>query len=411
MPLKPDSDHTLIIGASHAGSQAAVSLRQAGYEGRITLLGDETIAPYHRPPLSKDYLSGARTEDDILLRPADSYAAAGIDLRLGVRAGSIDRKSRRVSTTGGEDLLYDNLVLATGARVRQLPIDGADLPNVFYLRDASDVDAIRARIAPGERAVIIGGGYIGLETAASLRKRGMAVTLLEAQPRILARVTSEAMSDFYRRVHTEEGVEIVEDCMASSIAQSGDGLVVETSCGRRYDAHMVVIGIGVIPNTELAEFAGLDIADGISVNSYCQTSDPHIYAIGDVSWHHSPLYDRHLRLESVPNATEQAKTVAAHITGKPKPYDALPWFWSDQFDLKLQIAGLSDGYDELVVRGDLANARSGAAYYFAGDRLLAVDAVNAPRDFMTAKMALSKGKTMDKAALADPDCNLKTAIR
>lgn len=404
--------HTLIIGASHAGAQAAVSLRQAGYTGRITLLGEESVPPYHRPPLSKDYLSGDRDEEDILLRPADSYAAAQIDLRLGLRAGAIDRREKSVQTTQGEHILYDNLILATGARVRHLPIPGADLPNVFYLRDSRHVDAIRARVKAGERAVIIGGGYIGLETAASLRQRGMEVTLLEAQPRILQRVTSPTMSDFCRRVHTEEGVEIVEDCLAATIIQNGDHLTVNTSCNRTYEAHMVVIGIGVIPNTELAEFAGLDIADGIAVNQYCQTSDLDIYAIGDVSWHHNPIYDRHVRIESVPNATEQAKTVASHITGQPRPYDALPWFWSDQFDLKLQIAGLSDGYDDIVLRGDLANTRSGAAYYFANDRLLAVDAVNAPRDFMMAKMALSKGRTLDKDVLMScDDAGLKAALR
>lgn len=403
--------HTLIIGASHAGAQAAVSLRQAGYSGRITLLGEETVAPYHRPPLSKDYLSGDRGESDILLRPAESYAASDIELRLGVRAGAIDRSAKTVQTHDGAHMLYDTLILATGARVRRLPIPGAESHHVFYLRDSRDVDAIRARVAPGRRAVIIGGGYIGLETAASLRKRGMDVTLLEAQPRILARVTSETMSDFYRRVHTEEGVEIVEDCFASAIVENGEALTVNTACGRRYDAHMVIIGIGVIPNTELAEFAGLEIADGISVNDFCQTSDPHIYAIGDVSWHYNPLYGRHLRLESVPNATDQAKIAAAHITGNPKPYNALPWFWSDQFDLKLQIAGLSDGYNDMVVRGNLGAGRSGAAYYFADDRLLAVDAVNAPRDFMTAKMAISKGKTLDKAKLASAtDAELKACI-
>lgn len=404
--------HTLIIGASHAGAQAAVSLRQSGYSGRITLLGEEKVPPYHRPPLSKDYLSGERDEDDILLRPADSYATAHIELRLGVRAGAIDRDEKTVQTTDGDHIAYDHLVLATGARVRHLPIPGTELPHVFYLRDSTHVDAIRAAVSPGRRAVIIGGGYIGLETAASLRKRGMDVTLLEAQPRILQRVTSPTMSDFYRRVHTEEGVEIVEDCLAASIAQNGDQLTVNTSCERTYEAHMVVIGIGVIPNTELAEFAGLEIADGIAVNDFCQTSDPDIYAIGDVSWHHNPLYDRHMRLESVPNATEQAKIVAAHIMGQPKPYDALPWFWSDQFDLKLQIAGLSDGYDDLVLRGDPDGSRSFAAYYFKGDRLLAVDAVNAPRDFMIARMALSKGRTLDKTILADcDDAALKTALR
>lgn len=403
-------NHTLIIGASHAGAQAAVSLRQAGYKGRITLLGEETVAPYHRPPLSKDYLSGERAEADILLRPEESYAAAQIDLRLGIRAGAIDRAAKTVQTTQGDHIAYDHLVLATGARVRHLRISGADLPHVLYLRDTKDVDAIRARVEPGQRAVIIGGGYIGLETAASLRKRGMAVTLLEAQPRILQRVTSEQMSDFYRRVHTEEGVEIIEDCLASEITQADNGLHVHTSCGRKFDAHLVVIGIGVIPNTELAEFSGLEIGDGIEVNGFCQTSDPDIYAIGDVSHHYNPLYERHVRLESVPNATEQAKVVASHIIGKPKPYSALPWFWSDQFDLKLQIAGLSEGYDNIVVRGDPVGTRSFAAYYFKGDRLLAVDAVNAPRDFMTARMVLSKGRTLDKAKLTGSDADLKSAI-
>lgn len=402
-------NHTLIIGASHAGAQAAVSLRQAGYEGRVTLLGEETTAPYHRPPLSKDYLSGERSAADILLRPEESYAAAQIELRLGVRAGAIDRPAKTVQTTDGEHIAYDHLVLATGARVRHLRMPGADGPHVHYLRDTNDVDAIRARVTPGKRAVIIGGGYIGLETAASLRKRGMEVALLEAQPRILQRVTSERMSDFYRRVHTEEGVEIIEDCLAARIEPADNGLHVHTSCGRQFEAHLVVIGIGVIPNTELAEFAGLTIGDGIEVNGFCQTSDPDIYAIGDVSHHYNPIYDRHVRLESVPNATEQAKVVAAHITGKPKPYNSLPWFWSDQFDLKLQIAGLSDGYDDIIIRGDPDGSRSFAAYYFKGERLLAVDAVNAPRDFMTARMALSKGKMLDKTKLTGSDTDLKTA--
>lgn len=402
--------HTLIIGASHAGAQAAVSLRQAGYAGQITLLGEESVPPYHRPPLSKDYLSGNKAQTEILLRPAQSYADADITLRLGLRAGAIDRSAKTVQTTEGEHIAYDTLVLATGARVRHLPVPGVDLPHVHYLRDTRDVDAIRARVAPGLRAVIIGGGYIGLETAASLRKRGMEVTLLEAQPRILQRVTSVRMSDFYRRVHSEEGVEIIEDCLAAKMDASDDGVRVHTSCGRVFEAHLVVIGIGVIPNTELAEFAGLEIGDGIEVNGFCQTSDPSIYAIGDVSHHYNPLYERHIRLESVPNATEQAKVVAAHITGHPKPYNALPWFWSDQFDLKLQIAGLSDGFDDMVVRGDPEGSRSFAAYYFKGDRLLAVDAVNAPRDFMTARMTLSKGRTLDKSKLQGSDADLKAAI-
>ena len=404
------SEHVIIVGASHAGAGAASALRQMGFGGDITLIGEESVAPYHRPPLSKAYLSGETDRDALLLRPEASYAQAGIALRLGERVGAIGLEDRTVQLESGERLGWDRLVLATGARVRRLPVPGADLPGVHYLRDTADVDAIRAQVAPGRPAVIIGGGYIGLETAASLTKLGMEVTLLEAQDRILQRVTSEVMSDFYRSVHAAEGVRILEGCIASEIQESGDGLLVETSCGQSLAAHLVVIGIGVIPNGELAAFAGLEVGNGIVVNEFCQTSHPDVFAIGDVAQQRSVLYGRDVRIESVPDATEQAKTVARFITGTPTAHDALPWFWSDQFDLKLQIAGLSDGHDAVVLRGDPAS-RSFAAWYFAGDRLLAVDAVNAPRDFMTARMALGKGKTVDKAVLADPQAELKSALR
>jgi len=400
----------VIIGASHAGTETAVALRKLGHAGCVTLISDEPHPPYHRPPLSKDYLSGAKTLDDILLRPLEAYAGADIDMKLGVRAESIDRDKQTVQLSDGDALPYDTLVLATGARVRKLPIPGADLPGVFYLRDASDVSAIRDAVAKGGRAVIIGGGYIGLETAASLRQRGMDVVLLEAMERILARVTAPLMSDVYRRVHTEEGVVIHEGCMASAIHQDGQALRVEVADGRSFATDMVIIGIGVIPNMELAEAAGLVTGNGIEVDEFCRTSDPDIYAVGDVTWHENPLYGRHLRLESVPNATEQAKVAALSITGSPKPYVVLPWFWSDQFDLKLQIAGLSEGYDDIVLRGD-AGSRTLAAYYFTGERLLAVDAVNAPRDFMVGKMALTKGMTLDKAGLAVADADLKSLMR
>jgi 3-phenylpropionate/trans-cinnamate dioxygenase ferredoxin reductase subunit len=405
------SDPIIIIGASHAGAGAASALRQMGYAGAITLIGEEDVAPYHRPPLSKAYLSGEMDRAALLLRPAESYAAHDIDLRLGTRVGAIHLDDKTVQLGGGERLSWSQLILATGARVRSLPIPGADREGVFYLRDSRHVEAIRGRIEAGGRAVIIGGGYIGLETAASLTKLGMEVTLLEAQERILQRVTSPVMSDFYRQVHGQAGVTILEGCLASEIAHSGDTpLLVKTSCGQSHAADLVIIGIGVIPNTELAEFAGLTISNGIQVNEFCQTSHPDVFAIGDVAAQYSPLYDRQVRIESVPDATEQAKTVARFITGDPKPHDTLPWFWSDQFDLKLQIAGLSQGYDDLVLRGNQAE-HSFAAYYFEGERLLAVDAVNAPRDFMMAKMALSKGKTLDKTILADPEAPLKTALK
>ena len=402
--------HCVIIGASHAGAQLCVSLRQGGWEGSITVIGDEADLPYHRPPLSKDFLSGDKAIDEILLRPASVYENANVQMKLGTRVGAIDRKAKTVLTDDGETLAYDKLVLATGARVRHLPVPGAELGGVFYLRDTNDVRAIKSGVTAGKQAVIIGGGYIGLETAASLRKQGIEVTVLEAMPRILQRVTAPELSTFYKRVHLEEGVNILESVMASEIKSSGEKLSVVTSCEQSFDADMVIIGIGVIPNIELAQMAGLDIGNGIEVNSFCQTSDPDIYAAGDVTWHFNPIYERHIRLESVPNATEQAKAVALHINEKPKPYNSLPWFWSDQFDLKLQIAGLSEGYDDIVIRGDIEGSRSFAAFYFKGDKILAVDAVNAPREFMFTKMALTKGQSLDKAILADVDADLKSAV-
>ena len=397
----------VIVGASHAAAQTSVSLRQAGWQGGITIIGDEPVLPYHRPPLSKDFLSGKKTIEDILIRPAESYKAADIETKLGVRVGAINCTAKTVLTDAGETISYDKLVLTTGARVRRLAVPGEDLNNVFYLRDTADVLAIKAKSETARSAVIVGGGYIGLETAASLRQQGLEVTVLEAMPRILQRVTAEQMSEFFKRIHAEEGVKILENVVASKIVESGDALIVKTADKQNLSADMVIIGIGVIPNIELAEAAGLEIGNGIKVNEYCQTSDQDVYAAGDVTWHYNPIYSTHVRLESVPNATEQGKTIAAHITGSPKPYSSLPWFWSDQFDIKLQIAGLSTGYDDVIIRGDINKGRSFAAYYFKGDTFIAVDAVNAPRDFMFGKMSLTKGVNLDKEKLADLDVNLK----
>ncbi|MEP1230743.1 MAG: FAD-dependent oxidoreductase [Litorimonas sp.] len=404
------SDACLIIGASHAAAQACVSLRQGGWDGDIIVIGDEPDLPYHRPPLSKDFLSGQKDIEDILIRPSKVYETANITLKLNTTVVSIDSQEKTAVTDKGEKIPYAKLILTTGARVRRLPVPGQDFLNVFYLRDTQDVLAIKAQVKIGKQAVIIGGGYIGLETAASLRKQGMEVTVLEAMPRILQRVTAPELSAFYKRVHTEEGVKILENVGAAEIAKDKNGLIVKTADEQSLQADMVIIGIGVIPNTELAGQAGLVVGNGIEVNEFCQTSHPDIYAAGDVTWHYNITYDRHIRLESVPNATEQAKTCAAHINGQAKPYNSLPWFWSDQFDLKLQIAGLSEGYDDIVIRGDIEGSRSFAAYYFAGNKLLAVDAVNAPRDFMMTRMALSKGKNLDKAILRDSDAELKSAI-
>ena len=406
-----NTETCIVVGASHAAAQFVISLRQGGFAGQITMIGDEPDLPYHRPPLSKDFLSGSKSLEDILLRPENVYDKAEVELKLGVKVTSIDRGAKTVTTDSDEAIGYTKLVLATGARVRKLPVPGADLDGVFYLRDARDVLAIKANVSAGKSAVIIGGGYIGLETAASLRKQGMNVSVLEAMPRILQRVTAPDLSMFYKRIHMEEGVQIYESVGASEIQKTANGLRVLTGGTENFDADMVIIGIGVIPNTELAEAAGLKVGNGIEVDEYSRTNDPDIYAIGDVTWHYNPIYDRHIRLESVPNATEQAKIAALSINESPKPYNSLPWFWSDQYDLKLQIAGLSQGYDSIVIRGDIHGSRSFAAFYFKGDALLAVDAVNRPREFMMTRQVLTKGQTLDKAILKNEDAELKSAIK
>lgn len=417
------TDRIVIVGASHAAAQMCVSLLQGGWTGGIDLVSDEPHLPYHRPPLSKAYMSGEQAIEDILIRPATAYEEMEVTLHLGCRAEAIDRDEKTIALGDGRSLAYTKLVLATGARVRPLPVPGADRPNVLYLRDQADALAIRQQVAAGaSRAIIIGGGYIGLEVAASLRKSGLNVTVLEAMERILQRVTIPDMSAFYRRVHGEEGVTILEGASATAIQPAGDALAVETDEGAHI-ADMVIVGIGVVPNSELAQGAGLTVGEvaqgesGIRVNAQAQTNDPDIYAIGDVAWHYSPIYDRHMRVESVPNATEMAKTAAAHILhvtdgkeGQAKAYGALPWFWSDQYDLKLQIAGLSAGATDHVVRGSLEEGRSVAVFHFDHDRLLAVDAVNRPREFMFAKMMIPKGVRLDKKKLADETVDLKACV-
>ncbi|PHR62225.1 MAG: pyridine nucleotide-disulfide oxidoreductase [Robiginitomaculum sp.] len=410
MSSETQSENIIIVGASHAASQVSISLRQGGFVGNITMIGDEEHVPYHHPPLSKEFLSGNKTIEDILIRPQSVYAKANVKLKLSTRVEAIERATKTVLTDNGETLPYDKLILTTGARVRHLKIPGEKLENVFYLRNSEDVLGIKAKISDSKKAVIIGGGYIGLETAASLRKQGLEVIIIEAMPRILQRVTAPELSTFYKRIHIEEGVRIIEGVMASAIHEDGTELKVQTVCGQEFLADFVVIGIGVIPNLELAADAGLTTSNGIEVNEFCQSSDPDIYAAGDVTWHFNPIYGSKLRLESVPNATEQAKTVANHINGVEKPYTALPWFWSDQYDLKLQIAGLSADYNEIIIRGDIDSGRSFSVFYFKGDTFLAVDAVNSPRDFMFGRQVLSKGLQIKKSIVADIEADLKSAV-
>lgn len=404
------TEHAVIVGASHAAAQLASGLRQLGWEGNISLIGQEPIPPYHRPPLSKAYLAGEKHSDELLIRPASFYEKSNIDLVLGTKVTAIDRANRRVELHDGGTIPYDRLALATGAKVRRLTVPGTDLEGVFYLRDLNDVDRIRAHVGPGKSAVIVGGGYIGLETAASLRKLGLHVTVLEAMPRILQRVTAPEVSDFYSRVHAEEGVTIVTGAVVDALLGEGHVAGVRLADGSEHAADLVVIGVGILPATELAEAAGLEVDNGIVVDEYARTSDHAIVAAGDCTSHYNPIYDCRLRLESVQNATDQAKVAASTLCGTLAPYHALPWFWSDQYDLKLQIAGLSQGYDRVVMRGDSGSGRSFAAFYFRGDRLLAVDAVNRPKEFMFTRKALSAGQSLDPDRVGDEAVDLQQAL-
>nr|AEO27387.1 ferredoxin reductase [Pseudomonas sp. 19-rlim] len=399
----------IIIGASHAAAQLAPSLRQEGWEGEIIVIGDEETVPYHRPPLSKTYLLAEKSVDDLLIRPAAIYTKNAISFRLGQRVSNIDPAGKTITLDGGETLGYDKLAICTGARVRKVSLPGSDLAGVHYLRTLKDVDGIRERTGPGKHAVIVGGGYIGLETAAALRKIGMQVTVLEMAPRVLARVTAPQVSAFFQRIHAAEGVTIRTDTLVSGFEGGTQVTAVLCSDGSRLPADLVIVGIGVIPNTELAVTAGLSVDNGILVDELARTSDPHIVAAGDCTNHPSELYGR-LRLESVPNASEQAKTAAATICGKCKPYQALPWFWSDQYDLKLQIAGLNLGYDQVVIRGDINHSRSFAAFYLQAGKVIAADCVNRPQEFMLSKRLIASGTIVNTGRLADDGIEVKALI-
>ena len=401
-------DHILVIGAGHAAGQLATSLRQAGHPGPITLVGEEPAPPYQRPPLSKKYLAGELEADRLLFKPRDFYEKQDVALALGRRAESIDIDAAEVALDNGERMGWDRLVLATGSRVRRLDVPGSDLAGVHYLRTTADVDAIRADFESAKRLVIVGGGYIGLEVASVAASRGMEVEIVERESRLLSRVVSPDISEFYHRVHTEAGVRIHLDCGVAGFDGDARVSAVRLDDGGALDADLVVIGIGVLPNVELAQDAGLACDDGILVDEFCRTADPRIFAIGDCTNHPNPLLGRRLRLESVPNALEQAKAAAATLTGNPTEYAQVPWFWSDQYDLKLQIVGLTEGYDQTVVRGDMAG-RQFACFYLKEGQLIAVDAVNSPREFMFSRPAVAAGARIPADVLSDPEQSLKGA--
>jgi len=398
------TERVVIVGAGQAGAQVAISLRQLGFAGEIVLLGDEPAPPYQRPPLSKAYMSGEMPLERTLIRSEGYYAKSAIDLRLGVHVERIFRAERAV-VPNGEKLPYDVLVLCTGTRARRLGLPGEQLGGVFYLRTLADSERIRAAVRPGARAVIIGGGYIGLEIAASLRKLGAEATVLEALERVMNRVVAPPVSAFFAAEHAAHGVAI--ETGAQVAALEGASSVEQVVCrdGRAFAADLVVIGVGAVPNDELAREVGLAVENGIVVDEFGRTGDPSIFAAGDVTNHPSPLFDRRLRLESVHNAMAQAKAVAQAIAGRPVPYAEVPWFWSDQYDLKLQIAGVGDPDDELILRGDPAS-RSFSALHLRAGRLVAIDCVNRGADFLAAKKLIADRRPIDPARAADPQIRL-----
>lgn len=396
----------VILGAGQGAGQAAASFRQEGYEGDIIILGDEPFPPYQRPPLSKQYLSGEMPLERVYVRPEKFYADRHIDLRTNTRVEKIDTKARTVTTAKGETIAYEKLLIATGSRPRKLSIAGSDLPGIHYLRTISDVDGISAAMKTARKVVIVGGGYIGLEVASVAVTNGLDVTVLEMEQRILQRVTTPEMSAYYHQLHTGRGLKILTNTTVSGF--TGQDHVEQVLCGdTRIDADLVIVGIGIIPNIELAKDAGINCENGIFVDDHCQTSVPDVYAIGDCTNHPNPILGRRLRLESVPNALEQARVAVANMCGKDKVYAAVPWFWSDQYELKLQMVGFSSDGDTQVLRGDMSKNEF-AVFYLKDGAVVAVDAVNSPREFMICKQLY--GKPVDAKKLADPDTDLKSLL-
>jgi len=399
----------VIAGAGHAAGQVVASLRQHKFAGQIVLVGDEPYLPYQRPPLSKKFLAGEMPAERLYVKPPSFYDDTDIELHLDTSVTSIDRDARCLHVEGGEDIAYDKLILALGSRVRQLAVDGSGLKRVHYLRNIADVDGIRENLESGRRLVIIGAGYIGLEVAAVAQQAGLDVTVIEMADRVMSRVVSAEISDFYQIEHTNQGVKFRLSTGVTALNGKKRVKSVTTSEGEDVPADVVVIGVGILPNTELATSAGLEVENGIVVDDHCKTSDPDIYAVGDCTLHPNAIYGRQLRLESVHNALEQAKTAAANICGDDVSYTQVPWFWSDQYDLKLQIAGLSDGYDDVVIRGNPAD-RAFSCLYLRDGRLIAVDAINAPRDFVQSKQLIANQAEIAKANLADAETALKDMV-
>jgi 3-phenylpropionate/trans-cinnamate dioxygenase ferredoxin reductase subunit len=403
----------VIIGGSHAGSEAAFRLRQGGFSGSISLLSAEPYLPYHRPPLSKTFLSGEATLDSLLLRNAAAYEKATIDWRPSTLVTAIDRVDRLLALADGSHLGYSKLILATGGRPRVLPLPGAELGGIHTMRAIADVDKLRPELLPGKHLVIVGAGYIGLEVAAVAIKTGLTVEIVQFAPRALSRVAGPQLSAFYERIHTEAGVNFrFNTGVEGFIPAKHDGTrvgAVRCTGGEEMPADLVLVAAGLVPNVELGQAAGLAMGNGIIVDEFCRTSDPDILAIGDICEFPLPHAGRRVRLESVPNALEQARVAATVINGAPVPYNAVPWFWSDQYNYKLQSVGLSQGYDYAIERP--ARTPEGfIVFYMKDGRMLAADCVNSMAEFSVAKKLVTEKTPVDEAALADPAVDLKSLL-
>ena len=390
----------VIAGAGQAAGQTIVSLRQGGFAGRIVLVGEEPYLPYQRPPLSKKFLAGELDVDRLLLRQEKFYTEHNVDVELGTRVTRIDPGARKLDLRNGNSLTYDKLVLATGSRVREVDLPGSRLAGVHYLRTIDDVNRIREQFRPGASLVIVGAGYVGLEVAAVAVSRGLKVTVVELADQVLARVEAQPVSDFMARVHRQAGVDI--RCKMGIQSFTGQTRLqgVVSSDGVEIPADLAIVGIGILPNVELAQVAGLVCSNGIMVDEYSRTSDADVLAAGDCTNHPNALLGRRVRLESVHNAQEQAKTAAATILGRLEPYAQIPWFWSDQYDLKLQIVGFSSRTEQAVIRGE-PESRSFAVFFLDAGRLTSVYAINSPREFMLSKKLIALGVRPDPALLRD----------
>lgn len=399
----------LIVGAGHGGAQAALLFRQAGFEGSVALLGDEKEPPYERPPLSKDYMAGEKEFERILIRPRAFWEERNVELLLTRRVKKVDPVARTVTVGEDEQIGYGKLIWAAGGSPRLLTCPGADAKGIFSIRRRDDVEAIRSRLPRAGHVVVIGGGYIGLEAAAVLTKLGKKVTLLEALPRVLARVAGEELSRFYEAEHRAHGVDLRTGAMVESIEKGEDGsaTAVVLADKTRIETGMIIVGIGIVPETAPLMAAGASGGNGVDVDAYCRTSLPDIYAIGDCAAHANAFArGAQIRLESVQNANDQAKVAVQHIMGEPAGYNAVPWFWSNQYDLRLQTVGLSMGHDQTILRGDPAS-RSFSVLYLHGGKLIALDCVNAVKDYVQGKAHILSGATLDQAQLADPSRPLK----